>query len=165
MLYVHTAHICWLNQNQIDLENSIVINMRARARAKYELVLTGTYTVNVKSDIWFFLLTYIWLHEQTLLAIISYKYEYEYGASLCMGDYVIGIKLSRLFRGCFIELWGVIRECRLTWVCRSTFTYSITIVVFHNNSIYWMLRSVFFPEVMHEWECFAIEVRKIQINN
>ena len=28
------------NQNQIDLENSIVINMRARARAKYELALT-----------------------------------------------------------------------------------------------------------------------------
>ena len=31
MLYAHTAQICWRNQNQIDLENPIVINMRARA--------------------------------------------------------------------------------------------------------------------------------------
>ena len=31
---MHSAQICWQNQNQIDLENYIVINMRARARSR-----------------------------------------------------------------------------------------------------------------------------------
>ena len=33
------SRFCWQNQNQVDLEFSIVINMRARA--KYELALRG----------------------------------------------------------------------------------------------------------------------------
>ena len=37
LLYSHT--FCWQNQNQFNLEFSIVINMWARTRAKYEIVL------------------------------------------------------------------------------------------------------------------------------
>ena len=38
ILYSYTR-FCWQNQNHFDLEFTIVINMRARARAKYEIGL------------------------------------------------------------------------------------------------------------------------------
>ena len=55
--YAQTAHICWRNKNQIDQENSIVINMRAQARAwaKYELALTSVGACSIPLILYRFL--------------------------------------------------------------------------------------------------------------
>ena len=73
--YAHTAQICWRNQNQIDLENSIVIiliNMRARARAKYESALIWRHFFNLKTissngGVSWLINSIHWMHSITML--------------------------------------------------------------------------------------------------